>query len=72
MGLVAQLVERTAHNGLVAGSSPAGPTTHVVWRYIKRQIGKLDHVRKGVSNVKNLQNIMTEYRFRLNQEFAGF
>ena len=28
MGLVAQLVERTAHNGLVAGSSPAGPTTH--------------------------------------------
>jgi hypothetical protein len=27
-GPVAQWLEPTAHNGLVAGSSPAGPTTH--------------------------------------------
>ena len=28
VGPVAQWLEPTAHNGLVAGSSPAGPTTH--------------------------------------------
>jgi hypothetical protein len=27
-GPVAQWLEPAAHNGLVAGSSPAGPTTH--------------------------------------------
>jgi hypothetical protein len=36
-GPVAQWLEPTAHNGLVAGSSPAGPTTHsrrtAIFRY---------------------------------------
>jgi hypothetical protein len=32
LGLVAQWLEPAAHNGLVAGSSPAGPTTQSVKR----------------------------------------
>ncbi len=45
-GPVAQWLEPTAHNGLVAGSSPAGPTTHSGFA---TPIGRILHPDWGLS-----------------------
>ena len=42
MGLVAQWSERSTHNALVAGSSPAKPIIHIVDRSIADTIGGTD------------------------------
>jgi hypothetical protein len=44
-GPVAQWLEPTAHNGLVAGSSPAGPTTHSLTMRSLRLGEKRPHLR---------------------------
>src|SRR5215218_4751223 len=52
VGPVAQWLEPSAHNGLVAGSSPAGPTiiTEILMPYTLRRLaaGSYDLIREGM------------------------